>query len=168
MQFASVGDSTNLLLSSPSISNVNYDITCSINSHGESCASGESLVLASTNNSEVTNIELRSVEGTYQVCLLLVDNLRPANVTLMKYSKATFQYASPYEYSLVTVRPEERIVLEVNSRPGMQTLFEVFECTGEVNVAVLSDYKSINSSEDVGRTLTQTAGHYAIGLVGSE
>lgn len=158
--------STHLLLSTSNMSNINYSVVCLSRSSWGTCKNDKQpLIIKTDSNLEMTNLELISLEGVYLVCMNLIDQTKPANVTVLHSANMNFRYIRPETYSLmVAMKDEPPIILKMNSHENQSTLVEVFECVGEVDFSASNDYKKFLANESVGLEHAKTAGHYAIKL----
>lgn len=71
IQFVSMEQniSTHLLLSTHNVSNVNYSLRCFSRTSWGSCNDDQDLIVRRDGNTEMVNIELRSLEGIYLLCM---------------------------------------------------------------------------------------------------
>jgi hypothetical protein len=108
---------------------------------------------------------MKSLAGIYLLCLSIVDQQHPNNVTILHSSNFNFRYLRADAYTLMMVSGGEApITLKMNSLENSSTVVEVFECVNEVDFSASDDYKKFIANESLGVEHAKTAGHYVIRL----
>ena len=86
------------------------------------------------------SIELYSYRGYYLACFLLLDESIPLNLTIT-HSSNNMRYITPNSYNLMGVSVNDKpIEMEMYNPGGLDTMVEVFECIGSVNLEATVDY----------------------------
>lgn len=142
------------------------EIKCVRTEDFKPCANSGDLVLNEIDGSSSKSIELRSQRGYYIACYSLLDAaVDPLNLTVTYSTNNHLRYVPPNSYNFIISTAEQKSKeFELYNPVGLDTMVEVFECSGTANLEATTNYEEFRSNKTDYTEHSRTAGHLVVRL----